>query len=32
MNVTCSVDGLAVKNIAKYRVVSPQFTFNAPTP
>ncbi len=31
-NVTCTVDGISVSNINSYRVVSPEFTFNAPTP
>jgi hypothetical protein len=30
--VFCSVDGTPVENINAYRILSPQFTFNAPTP
>lgn len=32
VNVSCSIDGEAVSNIDCYRVTSPQFTFNAPSP
>ena len=32
LDVTCTVDGEAVENIADHRVSSPQFTFTAPTP
>jgi hypothetical protein len=32
VNVSCAIDGVQVRNIAKYRVVPPQFTFTAPTP
>jgi hypothetical protein len=28
----CIIDGVPVKNLAAYRVQSPQFTFTAPTP
>jgi hypothetical protein len=31
-NVSCTVDGVDVDNIADYRVVSPQFSFTAPNP
>jgi hypothetical protein len=31
-NVTFSLDGVAITNIAAFRVQSPQFTFTAPTP
>jgi hypothetical protein len=31
-NVAFSLDGVAITNIASYRVQSPQFTFTAPTP
>jgi hypothetical protein len=30
--VACSIDGVAVPNIDRYRFTSPQFRFNAPTP
>ena len=32
VSVSCAIDGEAVPNIDSYRVTSPQFTFNAPTP
>jgi hypothetical protein len=32
VNVSCSIDGEPVPNIDNYRVASPQFSFNAPTP
>ena len=32
VNVSCTIDGVPVDNIAAYRVQSPQFSFNAPTP
>lgn len=32
VDLTCVIDGVAVNKIEKYRTVSPQFTFNAPTP
>jgi hypothetical protein len=28
----CEIDGVRVQNLARYRFVSPQFTFTAPTP
>ena len=32
VNVTCTVDGEAVENIGDFRVGSPQYEFDAPTP
>ncbi len=32
VDVACEIDGKSVKNIDQYRVLSPQFTFTAPTP
>jgi hypothetical protein len=32
VNVFCELDGVPVTNIQDYRVVSPQYTFTAPTP
>ena len=32
VDLYCIIDGVPVKNLEAYRVVSPQFDFNAPTP
>jgi len=32
VDLYCIIDGVPVKNLGAYRVVSPQFDFNAPTP
>jgi hypothetical protein len=32
VNLLCKIDGESVPNLGSYRVVAPQFTFEAPTP
>ena len=32
VNLSCSIDGVAVVNLSSYRVQSPEFSFTAPTP
>jgi len=32
VSVSCAIDGEAVPDLARFRVTSPQFTFDAPTP